>query len=239
MELNPKKHKESRNIKSDWFDVFPLGNEPPGKRNWLDDVEMSYGINHGYTEKSVEYVINNWRYRGTVEPAMEQDAAFGCSYTFGTGSNSPWPELMNLANCGVAGGSNDLIARTAITYCKTFKPKNIFVMWTFTNRREHVDNKGLDRFRGISEAELKEEYKNPTWKTYHLMLNSKESNEYNFEKNKLLVESYCFANNINLIQLDVTTIPKRNYQLGRDKDHPGPDWHVVVAEELWTRLDQL
>ena len=140
--------KEARYLEKDWFSTFTLGHDDPGRRNWLDEGEKKLGCALGYNEESVEYFINDWRYRGKRVPAMGIPAAFGCSYTFGYGVNQHYPGLLDAVNCGINGASNDLIARLAITYCKTFKPTEIYVMWTFKTRREHIfENGGLEKFR--------------------------------------------------------------------------------------------
>ena len=152
---SPEQFRESRYLTEKWFSVFTLGHDNPGKRNWLDDGEIDQGIAQGYTEHSVEYYINDWRYRGKIVPDEGVDAAFGCSYTFGYGVGTCWPELVGVTNLGQNGASNDQIARLAISYCKTFNPTNIYVMWTFKERREHTEETGgLSKFKNLSKHAL-------------------------------------------------------------------------------------
>ena len=151
--------KEMRYAESEWFSNFTLGHDEPGGRNWLDEGEKSLGGN----ETDVEYHINRWRYRDSIEPSQGQSAAFGCSYTFGYGVNNPWPKLIGVANLGQNGASNDMITRLAISYCETFKPKDIYVLWTFPHRREHINKDGgLEKYRNMSTKTLDEEFKNRT-----------------------------------------------------------------------------
>jgi hypothetical protein len=221
--------KEMRYTESDWFSTFTLGHDEPGGRNWLDEGEKKLGGN----ETDVEYHINRWRYRDSIEPKQGQSAAFGCSYTFGYGVNNPWPKLLGIANLGQNGASNDMITRLAISYCETFKPKDIYVLWTFPHRREHIiENGGLDKYRNMSTKTLDEEFKNRTWRSSYLELSNDKADEYNFTKNKLLLTHYCAMYNIELNQATIFDFPKDEFPLARDNDHPGKDWHTNVAGHL-------
>jgi hypothetical protein len=222
--------KEARYLEKDWFSTFTLGHDNPGTRNWLDEGEKKLGCAPGWQEQSVEYYINHWRYRGELAPAMGASAAFGCSYTFGYGVNDPYPVLLDAVNCGLSGASNDQIARLAITYCKTFKPSEIYVMWTFKARREYVHETGaLEKFRNLSEEAIKEELKSPTWLSSYLTLMNDKSDHYNYQKNKLMLFNFCENNDIVLRQKEITDLPKSLFSLARDNDHPGPDWHTNIA----------
>ena len=228
--------KEARYLEKDWFSTFTLGHDDPGTRNWLDEGEKKLGCAPGWQEQSVEYYINDWRYRGELVPAMGAPAAFGCSYTFGYGINDPYPMLLDAVNCGLSGASNDQIARLAITYCKTFKPKEIYVMWTFKARREHIhENGALEKFRNLSEEAIKEELKSPTWLSSYLTLMNDKGDHYNYQKNKLMLFNFCENSNIVLRQKEITDLPKENFPLARDNDHPGPDWHANIAGILCER----
>ena len=221
--------KEMRYTESDWFSTFTLGHDEPGGRNWLDEGEKKLGGN----ETDVEYHINRWRYRDSIEPKQGQSAAFGCSYTFGYGVNNPWPKLLGVANLGQNGASNDMITRLAISYCETFKPKDIYVLWTFPHRREHIiENGGLDKYRNMSTKTLDEEFKNRTWRSSYLELSNDKADQYNFTKNKLLLTHYCAMYNIELNQATIFDFPKDEFPLARDNDNPGKDWHTNVAGHL-------
>lgn len=219
-------------IKSGWFDNFPQGNDAPGVRHFRDSVEESDGCADGWTPESVTYIFNKQYYRGTLEPGPGLPAAFGCSFTFGTGVNQPWPEILGVVNCGQPGSSNDKIARLAVTYCNEFKPKDIYICWTFPQRREWVDERGnVIAFKNLSESEIKSilSQKFVSWDNALLFLMNDLWDEYNYTKNKLFVESFCKANNINLHQTTVTDIDARNYPKARDNMHPGPEWHLNIA----------
>lgn len=219
-------------IKSDWFNRFPIGNDAPGVRHFRDAGEERDGCAAGWRPEDVTYYFNSQQYRGYLEPAAGAPAAFGCSFTFGTGVDQPWPALLDIVNCGQPGSSNDKIARLVVTYCKTFKPNCVYVMWTFPQRREWVDEHGnVIAFKNITNEEasniLKQNFL--SWDNTHLYLMNDLWDEYNYEKNKLLVESYCAAHNIELFQTTVTSISHSDYPKARDGMHPGPEWHINVA----------
>ena len=227
--MNHKDFKEAQYLKSKFFKEFTLGLDDPGKKNWMEQHEKKLGCAIGYTEASVEYFINSWRYRGQLIPEEGADAAFGCSYTFGYGVNISWPALMGVVNCGQNGASNDQIARLAITYCKTFQPENIYVMWTFAGRREYANGTGVQKFNVQGNTT-----KGDMIFDAHTMLSNDSSDLYNIQKNQLLLESFCKSHSINLHQLTVHYFNKDEYPLARDNMHPGPDWHLNVSSSFET-----
>jgi hypothetical protein len=228
--MNPKDFKEMSYPGSDWFSTFTLGHEDPGIKVWLDEEEKELGVAQGWSIESVEYYINKWRYRGRIEPEVGKSAAFGCSYTFGYGVNIHWPGMLDAVNCGINGASNDLIARIAITYCKTFKPSVIYVLWTFPHRREHInENGGCNKYGNFSQTKLDEEFKNRTWRSSYLELSNDNADDYNYKKNKMLLTSYCVVNDIEIKQMHISQLPKDEFPLARDNSHPGPDWHTNMA----------
>jgi hypothetical protein len=157
-----------------------------------------------------------------------QDAAFGCSMTYGLGvdENQAWPSLVGVYNLGQPGSSNDRIVRLAIEYINDYRPNNIFVMWTFPERREWIDKKGTPiRFVPSSER-----HKNTIWHRAHTLLDSEENDKYNYNKNKLLLQTYCSLHCVNLHQTYVYNHNMHVYPLGKDNAHPGPLWHKEVAE---------
>jgi hypothetical protein len=214
-----------------WFTNFTIGSDAPGVRHFRDDVEQSEPMAPGWTETDVVYEINSQGYRGHLEPGLGEPAAFGCSFTFGTGVNHPWPSYLDIVNCGQPGASNDKIARLALSYCATFKPNCIYIMWTFPQRREWINHHSEPvAFKNMNEAEYRaaQQKKTVDWDNSHLYLMNDYWDNYNYEKNCLLARSYCAANNIKLFETTVTELDHRQYAPARDGVHPGPDWHVNV-----------
>jgi hypothetical protein len=227
-----------------WFTEFTKGSDVPGVRHFRDSVEQDTwnlnketAIQHGWTETNVTYIINEWGYRGQIQPGNRVDAAFGCSITFGASVDETqhWPGILEIANCGQPASSNDKIARLAISYINTFSPKSIYVCWTYPQRREWIDEDGnIEAFKNLSLAEKHERLKsmNLDWKTSYLILGNHMSNEYNYEKNKLLLSSVCKSKEVKLNEVTVMDIDHHSYPPARDLQHPGPDWHATIAAEL-------
>lgn len=213
-------------IKSKWFETFPEGVDLPGHRQFRDEQEERETPDH--LAGTVSYTINDWGYRGELIPEECADAAFGCSCTFGVGVSAPWPSMVGAVNCGQPGASNDKITRLALSYCETFRPNTIYVMWTYWQRREWIDDKGnVLAFKNSVEL-----YEN--WGSSHAKLMNDVWDEYNYKKNQLLLRSYCELNNIELIETTVLDLDKDDYPLARDNMHPGPDWHLNVSASLIT-----
>lgn len=214
-------NQETQYINTDWFSQFPLGQEEPGTRHWIDDAERRLGGD----EKQVTYYFNEWRYRGVIRPANNVNASFGCSHALGYGVNKPYAEIIEFANCAISGLSNDAIARMAYTYCEQFNPSVIIVMWTIPHRREWVNEKGkLSKFRMQT---------NPTvWQQSFIELQNNHWDDYNLQKNKLFLRHYCESKNIQLIDFEFAD----NDHAARDGMHPGPDWHINIAVRVIERM---
>jgi hypothetical protein len=228
-------------IKSDWFTKFHIGNDAPGVRHFRDEVEEHLWETKkdaasalGWTADNVTYHFNDMGYRGGISPGHGVPAGFGCSCTFGTGVDERhhWPGLMGIANCGQPGSSNDKIARLAVSYINTYKPREIFICWTYPQRREWVDEFGnVIGFKNVTAAEAAGmmAQKFVSWDNAHLYLQNELWDEYNYTKNVLFVESYCTANDVNLYYTSMLEQDHTRYPYSRDLNHPGPEWHVNVA----------
>lgn len=214
-------NKEIQYIKNDWFQQFPLGQEEPGSRHWIDAAEQSFGGD----EKQILYYFNDWRYRGIIRPGQHVDASFGCSHAMGYGVSQPYAKIIEFANCGISGLSNDAIARMAYTYCEQFSPTNIVVLWTIPHRREWVDEHGqVKKFRME---------RTPTqWQQNFIDLQNDQWDEYNLTKNKLFLHNYCLSKGIRLLDYDFVD----NDNAARDGVHPGPDWHINMSARILADL---
>ena len=218
--------RELQYINSGWFDEFPLGQEEPGEQHWLDEAEKSLGGN----EQDVLYYFNDMRYRGRIEPSLGTNASFGCSHAMGYGVQTPYAEIIEFANCGISGLSNDGIARMAYTYCCTYTPETIIVLWTVPHRREWVNKKGkLEKFRYDKTNVM------TAWNMNMINLQNDCWDEYNLIKNKIFLRNYCDAKNINLIEFEF----EDNDHAARDGMHPGSDWHANMAAKIFEKLEQL
>lgn len=174
-----------------------------------------------------EYHIDYKGFRNRIQPGG--DVASGCSYTFGYGVNTPWPEIMGVYNLGTNSASNDYIVRSIISYCRTFKPANVYVCWTSTLRREHwtEQNENIHVLPGKvynlqSHSSIRDNY---------VYLQNDYQDRLNFQKNRVLLYSFCQANNIQLYEVSSKEpFNKTMWSLARDGQHPGPNWHQAIAD---------
>jgi hypothetical protein len=158
------------------------------------------------------------------------DAAFGCSLTYGIGveHKESWPHLLGIFNSGAPGSSNDRIARLAIEYIDQHKPKNIFVLWTFPERREWRNSSGdLKKFNPSRVKNF-----DFNWHKAHVLLSNSHADNYNFDRNRLLLNCYCQIHSVNLYELAWSDLPWNGYSVGSDNQHPGADWHINAANEF-------
>jgi hypothetical protein len=102
-------------------------------------------------------------------------------------------------------------------------------MWTFAGRREHANGTGVEKFGNVDVHKKG----NDMFDAYTI-LSSDATDLYNIQKNQLLLESFCEANDINLHQLTVHYFNKDEFPLARDNSHPGPDWHLNVSSSFET-----
>ncbi len=206
--------------------TFPKGKESPGILNRfageviIDDTEIEYHIDfHGYRNRNI---------------AIGQNAAFGCSWTFGYGVASPWPELANLYNCGQNSASNDKIARLATNYIDQFSPDVVVIMWTFGPRRE-LAIPSDDSYEFFEVMAGKHGLDNKYMKAF-IETHSDVGDQFNLDLNRTLVNYCCKANGTQLIELSVheplgmelAAEPPR----ARDDIHPGQGWHNSIAKLL-------
>jgi len=191
-----------------------------------------------WSKDAVSYNINSLGFRG-IEPAQGMPAAFGCSFTFGYAVDEAeiWPNLLGVANFGEPGTSNDRIVRNAITYINGYKPKDIYVMFTFSNRREWISEGGeYKKFKGLSDQDIQRIVKDNkwSWETAHVALSNDQADHHNYFKNKMFLEAYCENKNVNLHFTHVGELDWQSFVPARDLQHPGPMWHLLIAEQYKT-----
>ncbi len=159
------------------------------------------------------------------------DAGFGCSATWGEGVEigQDWCNLLNLYNGGQPGSSNDRICRLAIEYINQYSPNRIYVLWTLKERREFIDENNQPlRFNPTHKPN-----QNKFWHKSMVMLGNEKFDNYNYIKNKTMLEAYCGWKGVELYQLDMEKFPFHKYPLGSDGMHPGKDWHINIAKEFY------
>jgi hypothetical protein len=167
---------------------------------------------------------------------LGKSAAFGCSFTFGIGveEGQDWPSILGLYNLGRPGSSNDRLVRMAVDYVFKYRPDNIHVLWAYPERREWLDQDNvLKKFNPVSKHN-----QNTYWHKSHTLLSNAHADAYNFDRNRLLLHTVCQLNNVRVLELRVENMRIRDFGLGSDGSHPGPDWHVHVAD-VFRQISQL
>lgn len=229
-------HRPSKSV--DFFSEFENGPfaegeykfiQPDEKETWDQNHEQSR--KYGWNEDNVKYTINQSGYRGKNPGG---DAGFGCSYSFGYGVDDThtWPYMLDIFNGALPGSSNDRIARLAVQYMNTYRPKNIYIVWSFVSRREHIsDDKQFFQFTSIENIQ-KAKLPGNEYKLALLELSNKNSDMLNLQKNQLLVEYIAKSLNINYKFMLLQQTDYRNYLTSRDLDHPNRDWHKIVSQEI-------
>lgn len=211
-----------------FFDKFKKGPYEPGTRSSL------YKDGSDLLEKEIQrdltYTINDYGYRGEILPG--KSAAFGCSITLGffVSEEEHWPSLLGIFNGAITAASNDMIARQCVSYISQYTPETVYVMWTYPSRREIVDDQGKLIKYCASDVDIKSSNELLMAQT---VLSNEQSDKYNIQKNKLLVEAVAYKHNTRLVSIDKDIIDRYDYlPLACNGHHPGPRWHQAVANHL-------
>lgn len=158
------------------------------------------------TRKDLKYTLNSLGYR---EQEYQQSyhsydhlvLAYGHSAVFGVGVSDDhcWPKLLEkrlpntrVLNFGIPGASTDTVARlvscTVPYFHSLCKRLSIAVLWPQENRREIFQENYSASWSP---------WKKPPFPEYVLSIDDR-SNRYNFEKNRLIVDTICKIHNINM-----------------------------------------
>ena len=165
-------------------------------------IDVKYSLNsYGYREH--EYQTSYYEYDSLI-------LTFGHSAVFGIGVNdeNTWPRLLEnrvknskVLNFGIPGASTDTVARlvacTVPFFSAISKNIKIVILWPQKDRREIFQE---------NYASSWSPWKEPPYPEFILSIDDT-SNNYNFEKNKLIVDLTCKLYNIN-----VYTVPYGLYQ---------------------------
>lgn len=191
----------------------------------------------------VDYYFNQYGYRDhdwTSENLNDSIWCIGDSQTVGMGvkKSQIWSTVlgeltgMPTINLGIAGASNDTIARTLSSALQFATPKLVCCLLSAPNRREISNDQGcftvmptsLKYFSNEISVNVFEQYLNSTDTT---------SDHVNRDKNILIMESICKYKNIPILIFDfnvrVSTLAK-TYDLAFDQLHVGPKIHQDIAK---------
>lgn len=222
------------------------------------------GGHPAYGEHDITYQFNELGYRSIdfKTDAAIKIVVIGCSYVMGVGLSqkdlfhevfaqelrTATAKSVSVFNLGAPGGSNDYIARLLHLAVPLFDPTIVLVNFTHASRREYVSvsNALLTYVPGYRPDNLvaREIYK-------HLdSLTSPVDNDLNLFRNYKSIEALLYgriwlfssisATDFERIgdHVDATKYVGAMPQIdrGRDKCHPGPGSHRVLASCYWDRF---
>lgn len=192
------------------------------------------GLSSDITNGKVFYAINELGYRNREFQKTYNSAiiSLGMSCSFGLGveyeklySTIVEKEIATpVLNFSIPGASSDTVARVAsciIPYwSKHAINLKVVVGWPYSLRRELF----LDEFKASINFQNE-----PPIKEYFKLLDDT-ANEYNQEKNQLLIRMLCTAYKIPLYEIPNELYLDLDIDRAEDGFHPGPVWHRTVAE---------
>lgn len=227
-----------------WNQELPESDLPKSQTVfWMyPDDEEGYWKNRpeGYTDTSITYRMNKHGYRGTEfdELANFKILVSGCSHTFGIGINEEdlWCNQFahhiagaKVYNLALGGRSPDYVARVISKSIDIIKPNLVMVMWPDMSRFERPAKDGVSMAWWTAND------------TYYLDDFADENyQDYNFEKNQLLMNNLCAARRIPLIAFTYNEICHlvREQDRARDLLHDGPIWNLKASNIYWQEFQK-
>lgn len=197
-------------------------------------------------EKDISYTFNEHGFRSDSFSLVSDINILvsGCSLTVGVGvaEHEAWPFVLrgliteevgcstSLWNIATAGASPDYVARSIYKIDEVLHPDMIFVVWPSDVRFEMpsaVDENKLTQAKAY-EDNFPKRLMNTDWLHYNLHKNVAFMDERHRRKLKY------YKSNIDHYKRSVADQIKfeeafRSDTQGRDRMHPGPDWHSRVA----------
>ena len=193
--------------------------------NWLDAEQNSKLI----------YNFNSQGFRSReITTERRGFAVFGCSFTMGIGLSShelyhkhlEYQLRLPADNFGVNGASNGLMFRIAQYWLPIVRPHFVIVQTTFKERFEIINQYNVSTVMSPQWEEISTQQVFRNW--WFTDANSIADKQ----RNELAIRYLCHALDIPIFVVDVEDF--RNPQLGlaRDIEHPGPQSHQRVANNL-------
>lgn len=140
----------------------------------MDTLELCFDKNHFLSYPyPIEYEYNSRGFRDAEWPNSIDELknavwCVGDSFTVGVGQpfDHIWPQVLSkqlnkrTINISMDGASNDWIARRAQSIIDNIAPNYMVILWSYTHRREHVDQSLSDEQRRIpaSKTSVEEDY---------------------------------------------------------------------------------
>ena len=190
-----------------------------------------------WTKDSFDYRYNSCGFRSKefdVDHSEPVLLALGCSFTCGIGLpiDDAWPEQLikhipgyTVYNAGLGGASTDTVARIGVNLIPNIKPDIVAILWPHYHRYETY-NGGLE-FQG-------------PWSNRANDRIIKENAYNNYTRNKVIIELLQKIHKFKLLSIDVADVQDLEplAPRARDKQHPGPIWHTMLADMFLTQYMQ-
>lgn len=219
------------------FYARPIMKDAIGKE--IFDLSEIYG-DDSVNNPNVSYRINSLGYRSSEFSFKESQIilSFGMSSTFGIGVSyketytniiSEYLKIPSF-NMGVPGASSDTVSRTISCTIPFFKQYNtnliVLVGWPYSLRREVF----TDTFKASINFQ-----DTPPIKEYYKLLDDT-ANDYNQEKNILMVRTVCSLHNSQLVEIPESLYLNLDIDKSNDGFHPGPMWNKKIADWILNQL---
>lgn len=211
-----------------------------------------------YEDGEIRYDFNNYGFRcEDIKEKTNDDlviVSLGCSFTFGAGVSveDRWSDVLckkiqettslkvKNYNLALEGHTNDYCARTLYKTISNLKPDIYFILFTFRNRLEWIDDHGkLDQVI-------------PGYDTRFIEVANDGIAMYNFNKNLVLIRALCESHRVPFLfstvdpLIDKQCAELNNYigkfnhsTLSIDNEHPGPKCHYKLAEQFFKKYKTL
>lgn len=223
-----------------------------------DKINKQLTISGGDESGLCVYSYNSLGFRGD-EPNKKgfkiMVVGDSCTEGIGVNDNETWPNLFSQLipnsvdlNFGIAGASNDCIARTLLTYYDLIKPDLVLVMYTEPLRREvYTKFGGIHTFSAVNKWGYMEETEDGrNIQLYKTLLQNQNEDYINWYKNHLLIKNFLENKKCNWVWNGWFGIPatykEKNrfdggYNLfsdyGSDGEHPGVEHNKTYSYKLY------
>jgi len=249
---------EYTNYESKWF-------RGDSEEKYQFNIETGEEVPYGPDD--IRYRFNHHGFRAppfVVAKHKITEAYYGCSVMQGYGlpveHTIPYlahDERHVPFNMGIAGASNDLIARTVMSTVPLFKPTFVFIYWTYHTRREIYDEEGnpIQWLRNWKDQTVKVSDKYVPHMDAQGQLSHFTSNVNNLLKNITMVDLFLKSNSTDyawaLVDAHCLTYDEvyreffpfsDNYlrasladiqvDVSRDLQHPGPETSKKIANGI-------